>query len=72
MGIKRGRKRERGRSFEAKMPHLATPCKHLLQPPLGAKVSLRTYIRNVVKKEIGGDGGELFWQGMEKEKDTSK
>ena len=62
MGARGGRKRVR--SFEAKMPFTATPCKHLRQPPLSAKVALGRYMRKVVKQEFGGKATERFWAGM--------
>lgn len=63
-----GRKRER--SFHARMPHTATPCKLVKQPPLSAKVALGKYMHKVVKQEFAGEATEDFWAGIQN--DTGK
>ena len=52
------------------MPHGATPCKHLQEPPLSAKIYLGRYMHRVVKQEFQGQVSDDFWVGIER--DTGK
>ena len=52
------------------MPQGATPCKHLQEPPLSARIYLGRYMHRVVKQEFDGKPTEHFWAGMQR--DTGK